>query len=298
MAGEAGSDGVQLAFKALTGESLTDLRVDRSCTVDSISKMLAERVPLPARKSYQLVLGVDVLAPSDALSKHVAGGTAELIACVESDDSSDESAAKKTKDDTKAKSKKKRKDDKKSKKKEIKSKGKKDKKRKKDDSSSSSSQRKKKKKAKKDEEDDFAASAIEEDPVTKKAWVADRLDELRQIRPPLPLELCLVRANKDWIAHKKKKVEDEIKKAEDKLLSIPIVRQAMREAEEEAKAKGMSDAEVKDEVDKAALFAIKVAKDNKLIKDDSDEEDPTKVPLFFQKRPGLGKAVGFLEKLE
>ena len=66
--------------------------------------MLAQRVPLPAKKVYRLVFGVEPLPASGILSSHVDGKkNLELIACAESDDSSDESSDKKEKSSKKDK---------------------------------------------------------------------------------------------------------------------------------------------------------------------------------------------------
>lgn len=289
---EAGSDGVQVVFKALTGESLTEIRVKTSWTVGHIAGMLAERVPLPARKTYQLVYGVEPLPSSDALSLHAAGESIELTACAESDDSSDESGGKaeasgKAQKDTKAKSKKSKKKDKKGKKKKDKSsrktKGK---------SSSSASDGPSKKKSKKNEKNENTHEAA--DGSQKSEWIADRLDVLRQIRPPLPLELCLVRAQKEWAEKVEAAAEEKAQEEEDKLPDM--VREAMQLAEEEAKAAGKSEDEVKVEIDKARHFALIVAKNNGLCKEDPDDDDPSKVPLYFQKRHGLERAMNALEK--
>lgn len=288
---DAGSDGVQVVFKSLTGESLTEIRVKTSWTVGHIAGMLAERVPLPARKTYQLVYGVEPLSASDALSLHAAGDSIELIACAESDDSSDESGGKaeasgKAKKDTKAKSKKSKKKDKKSKKKDKKSSKKKGK------SSSSASDGPSKKKSKKQEKNQNANEAA--DGSQKSEWIAERLDELRAVRPPLPLELCLVRAQKEWAEKVEAAAAEKAQAEEDKLPDM--VREAMQLAGEEAKKAGKSEDEVKVEIDKARHFSLIVAKQNGLCKDDPDDEDPSKVPLYFQKRQGLEKAMNALER--
>lgn len=288
---DAGSDGVQVVFKSLTGESLTEIRVKTSWTVGHIAGMLAERVPLPARKTYQLVYGVEPLSASDALSLHAAGDSIELIACAESDDSSDESGGKaeasgKAKKDTKAKSKKSKKKDKKSKKKDKKSSKKKGK------SSSSASDGPSKKKSKKQEKNQNANEAA--DGSQKSEWIAERLDELRAVRPPLPLELCLVRAQKEWAEKVEAAAAEKAQAEEDKLPDM--VREAMQLAGEEATKAGKSEDEVKVEIDKARHFSLIVAKQNGLCKDDPDDEDPSKVPLYFQKRQGLEKAMNALER--
>merc|ERR1711924_366938 len=79
----------------------------------------------------------------------------------------------------------------------------------------------------------------------------------------------------------------------------PMVHEAMRLAAEEAKEKGKSEAQVEEEVAKAAGYALKVARDNGLYKENpEDDEDPKAVPLFFQKRKGLDKALLFFKRLE
>lgn len=290
-----GDESIQLVFKALTGESLTEIKADRSSTIGSVASRLAEVAPLPPKKSYQLVLGTDPLDASDTLSAHISGQTAELIACVESDDSSEESSSDK-KQSKKVKDKKAKKG-KKAKKKNAKEKGKKEKKKSskknKGKSSSSSSSAPKKKKAKKSKGEPLET---EEELERKNVWIKQRLDELRQMRPPMPMEQCLVRAQKEWIDEKER--QDKEKAAEEEQRWPPMVREAMEDAEEEARAAGKSDEQIKEEVEKAKIFALKVAKDNGLYKPPGDEEDKTKVPLFFQKRAGLDKAVNFLSKLD
>lgn len=287
-----GDESIQLVFKALTGESLTEIKADRSSTIKSVVSRLAEIVPLPAKKSYQLVLGTDPLDASDTLNAHISGKIAELIACVESDDSSEETSSDKKKKKVKDK---KAKKGKKAKKKNAKEKGKKDKskssKKVKGKSSSSSSAPKKKAKKSKGE-----PLETEEELERKSVWIKQRLDELRQLRPPMPMEQCLVRAQKEWIDEKER--QDKEKAAEEESRWPPMVREAMEDAEEEARAAGKSDEQIKEEVEKAKIFALKVAKDNGLYKLPGDEEDKTKVPLFFQKRAGLDKAVSFLKKLD
>lgn len=284
---------MQLTFRDITGEAITEMRADASWTIGSVARKLAKCVGLPAGKIYQLVLGVEPLPAGDTLSSHVTGESAELIACAESEDSDDGSSAdskqgKKRKVDSKAKSKKAKKS---SKKKDNKKKGKKDKKKKGKSSSSSSSGNKKKKKKFKDE-----VVLDEKELAAKNQWVAERLDQLRQIRPPLSAEQCLVRAQKEWLEHKKTLAED--KEKEETSGWPPIVHEARRQAEEEAKAAGKSESEIKEAVKKAGEIALQVAKDNGLYKDPKipEHEDPTKVPLFFQNRPGLEKAVAYLQK--
>lgn len=302
-----GGDSILLTFKALTGESLTEIRADSSWTIQSIASRLAESVPPPAGKIYRLVLGVDPLPAGDALRAHVASESAELIACADSDDSSDASSAssvkaRKRKEDGKAKSKKAKK---KPKKKDSKNKGKKEKKKTKNKckSSSSSSSKAKKKKQKKLEDDVVLDS---KELATKNAWLAERIGQLRQIRPPLTSEQCLVRAQKEWAERKesgpaKEWLDRSYEDAECKVQEAmshwpPMVHEAMRQAEAEAKAAGKSAAEVQAEVDKAGAFALKVAKDTGLYKEPEDLDDPSKVPLFFQKRPGLEKAIARLKR--
>merc|ERR1711918_132557 len=101
---------------------------------------------------------------------------------------------------------------KKGKKKEGKDKSKKGKKKGKDkskkkgksSSSSSSSSDAQKKKSKKEKEPLETAEELD----AKNTWIRERLDVLRQMKPPMPMERCLVRAQKEWIEHKKR-VADE-----------------------------------------------------------------------------------------
>jgi len=301
-AGNAGSSSIELVFKNFDGDALFDMKVNSAWTVGQVAKTLAARVKLPAKKMYQLFLGVELLAAGDALRTHVAGESAEFIACEDSDDSSDESSQEqgkkrkesgKEKADKKKKSKSKKKDKKKDKKKAS------SKKKKGKSSSSSSDAAPKKKKHKKDERQDLEDDK-DDDPTLKSAWIAERLDELRKMRPPLPLELCLVRAQKDWTAHKETEAEEQAEQVrEDREKNWPpVVHEAMREAEEEARAAGKSEEDVQVEIAKAAGFALKVAKDNGLYVPPEDSEDPSKVPLFFQKRVGLQKAINYVKSYD
>jgi len=287
---------IKLEIKALTGESLTDLQVDASSTVASIVQKLASKVPPPAKKVYTLVLGTDLLSAGDELRKHVSGDSAELIACPESDDSSEEEQQEKAKKDSKSK---------KAKKKDSKSKSKKDKKKKgKGKSSSDSSDGNKKKKRKKDEKEkgedkkeEVSFWAEPEDPVAKKAWIAERLNELRQMTPPMPPLHCLERAKKEWI--EKMKADEEERERESKEAQKawpPMVHEAMQEAEDQARKEGKRGAEVEMERAKAAGFALKVAKASGVWVEPEDPNDPRNCPLYFQKRIGLDKAMARIKK--
>jgi len=122
-----GGKKIRLSFKALTGESLTEMSASGSWTVGQTASKLSEMVPAPTGKAYRLILGVDPLAPADTLGSHIKEDEecVELIACPESEEeSSDESSAdneksKKRKENSKAKSKKDKKKDKKKKEKQV-----------------------------------------------------------------------------------------------------------------------------------------------------------------------------------
>jgi len=284
---------VHVFFKDLTGESIADMRIHSSLHVGRIADMLAEKVPLPARKVYRLVSGVEPLPTSDSLSKHVSSTERiELTACADSEDSeSSDEKPQEDKKDKKAKSgKSSKKKDKKKDKKDTKKKDKSSKKKK----GKSSSEEAPKKKAKKEEA--LLGADFAEDGADKATWTKEKIDELRQIIPPLPIEACIVRARKEWVEYCEKAAKD---KAEEEESRIPkMVKDAMREAGEEARAKGMSEEEVQKEMDIAQIFSMKVAKANGLWKEKEVEEDPTKVPLFFQKRPGLERSIHALKALD
>jgi len=284
---------VHVFFKDLTGESIADMRIHSSLPIGRIAGMLAEKVPLPARKVYRIVSGVEPLPTSDALSKHMSGDRVELTACADSEDSESEASDEKPQKDKKAaKSGKSSKD----KKKDKKDKKKKDKSSKKKKGKSASEEEvappMKPKKEKNEPGADYA-----EDGTDKAVWIKEKIDELRhEVRPPLPIEACILRAKKAWAEYCEKASE---KKAEEEEERLPqMVKDAVREAGEEARAKGMSEEEVQKEMDIAQHFSMKVAKDNGLVKEIELEEDPTKVPLFFQKRPGLARSLHVLEAME
>lgn len=271
------------------------MRIHSSLPVSRIAEMLAEKAPLPARKVYRLVSGVEPLPLNDSLSKHVSGREkVELTACADSEDS--ESSDEKPQEDRKdKKGKSGKKDKKKDKKKEKKDIKKKDKSSKKKKCKSSSEEAPSKKKAKKEKAElgaDFA-----EDGADKAVWIKEKIDELRtQTRPPLPIEACIVRAKKEWLEYCEKAAKE---KAEEEEERIPqMVKDAVKEAGEAARAKGLSEEEVQKEMDIAQHFSMKVAKDNGLWKDKVVEEDPTKVPLFFQKRPGLERSIHALQAMD
>merc|ERR1719272_2670707 len=99
-----------------------------------------------------------------------------------------------------------------------------------------------------------------EDPVAKKAWIAERLNELREVIPPMPPLHCLERAKKEWI--EKMKADEEERERESKESQKdwpPMVHEAMQEAEDKARIEGKTGAEVEMERAKAAGFALKVA---------------------------------------
>jgi len=128
----------------------------------------------------------------------------------------------------------------------------------------------------------------------KKVWIAERLNELRQMKPPLPLEACLIRAKKDWIEHKRKeKAGVEEDHAKD---WPPMVLEAQREAEEEARKAGKAEEEAKEAGMMAAGYALKVAISQGIYKMPEDPDDPRTTPLFFQKRIGLEKALQRLQR--
>eukprot|EP00427_Karlodinium_veneficum_P034719 CAMPEP_0169287304 /NCGR_PEP_ID=MMETSP1016-20121227/59814_1 /TAXON_ID=342587 /ORGANISM="Karlodinium micrum, Strain CCMP2283" /LENGTH=267 /DNA_ID=CAMNT_0009377177 /DNA_START=57 /DNA_END=859 /DNA_ORIENTATION=+ len=264
------------------------MHAKRSLTIGDVSRKLAERVPLSVKGAYQLFYGVNLLAAGDKLSSHIDGDTAELIACEDEDDSSDDSGTKR-KDGGKTKGNKKKKDKGKDKKSKGKSKKEKKKESKKKKALFADSQKDKKAKRNKVE------ILSKNEQIAKNAWISDRLDQLRkETSPQLPMALCLVRAQKEW----EEKREAEAKEEADNSRKNwpPMVFEAIKEAEDEAKAAGKSESEVKLAGEMAAGFALKVAKENGLYKEPENEEDPSKVPLFFQKRAGLEKAISFLEK--
>jgi len=280
---------LHVSFKDLTGELLAEMRLHSSLSVGHIAAKLAEKVPLPAGKVYRLVCGVEPLPPSDALSKHVSGETAELTACADSEDS-ESSDDKPQKDKKAAKSGKSSKD---KKKKDKKGKKKKDKSSKKTKCKSSEEEAPVKKKPKVTNEQgaDFA-----EDRTDRAVWVKEKIDELRQISPPLPIEACILRAKKEWVEFCENAAEVKAKEEDDRLPQV--VKDAVKQAGDEARAKGKSEEEVQTEMDIARHFSTKVAKDAGLWKEAELEEDPTKVPLYFQKRPGLERAIHALQALD
>merc|ERR1712129_288215 len=77
-----------------------------------------------------------------------------------------------------------------------------------------------------------------EDGTDKAVWIKEKIDELRhEVRPPLPIEACILRAKKAWAEYCEKASS---KKAEEEEERLPqMVKDAVREAGEEARAKGM-----------------------------------------------------------